>query len=123
MKLLRLLGSPSIRHRASALFAAACVIVTQIDGLLPDKHDGDVPVTRVVVGSVDGQSPTVPTDRPVPHPAYGMHVDHCAHAHAFTSSLSDGPADPSASDTSRPEAPCVQLASVAAPPHSRPPIV
>ena len=118
----RSLFIPSIRRRASALVAALCVVVAQAEHLLPDEHDGDAAVTQVAVGMENAQTPTAPADQSAPDSGHSIHVDHCAHAHVFASSAASAERDVFVSESNGPDTASLWLASITAPPHSRPPI-
>ena len=112
--------TPSIKRRAAALLAAVCVVVAQVEYLVPDEHDGDAAVTQL--GAATDHSPTAPAGPSAPNPGHTVHLDHCAHAHVFASSVPAAEMNSPVSEASRPDTASPWLASVTAPPHSRPPI-
>ena len=108
-------------RRAVALVALLSML-TPIEPLLPDAHDGIAVAPALVDGSLTPPAghhafPSAPT------PEHRTHVDHCSHGHLLTiESRERAPARcalPAGEgfDTSSP-----RLESVSVPPHERPPI-
>lgn len=108
-------------RRGTALLALLSVL-TPVELLLPDAHDGDA-----VAGALDQRATTTPgadqhQNAPRPAPDHRAHVDHCAHAHLLIVGREQPlvPPVPPASqlfDTSSPS-----LESISTAPYQRPPI-
>lgn len=111
-----------IRRRIPALIAALCVVATQVDVLLPDAHDGDVPASHVSGTGTHEEPARSPAGTPASQSEHAAHVDHCAHAHVFASGTSPAATSLSVSGRDVPATAPLALASVGVSPLTRPPI-
>jgi hypothetical protein len=130
----------SIRlHRlVAALVVALAFLVSSVEVLLPELHDGDaggaIAETVIAPCAVGDVGTTMPvshveapgaehdTDAPgVPLSHHGAHVDHCAHSHFATGAAVTAPA-PASVVAARPTTILSTLESVDLPLHQRPPI-
>lgn len=122
MILARILSELSVRRRTAALLTAVCLLSVQVERWLPDQHDGDAPVAQRIAGAGHNNSTESPAGAPTPGPGHSAHIDHCAHAHVFTSAACSDDLESCAANSGVPETASLQLASIAAAPHRRPPI-
>lgn len=124
------------RRICTALFTMLAFMVSSVEVLLPELHDGDAaPRPSWSTATTDNTSAVVEltndevaltTDGTVPgshqktHP--GTHIDHCGHSHAATQAREFIRSIEQRADCIA-EAPNVKLVSVELPPHVRPPIL
>lgn len=110
------------RRRVAALFAAACISVGQAETVLPDAHDGDASASQMAPAADQDGPAKAPGGAPASHQEHAVHVDHCAHAHVYSSTDSLGLEELFSARAAAPVTIASRLASVTISPHSRPPI-
>ena len=122
MILARTFAALSVKRRAAALLAALCVVIAQVESMVPDEHDGDARASQLVVTATTDQDALPGSTQTPPASGHSVHIDHCAHAHVFATGTFAEPCNALPARSGRPDLPSPLLASVTTQPHSRPPI-
>lgn len=109
-------------RRGIALLALLSIL-TPLELLVPDAHDGDAVAAALDQPAASVLAPGQHQNVPLPTPDHRTHVDHCSHAHLLTVVSREqalGPGGPYADQLFDTAAPWLE--SVSAAPHQRPPI-
>ena len=76
-------------RRGASLLALLGLMSASLEMLVPDVHDGDVPVELTTStdnpSHSDDASDRAPAD--LPSPSHAAHIDHCAHSHLLDAGM------------------------------------
>ena len=75
-------------RRGASFLALLGLMSASLEVLVPDVHDGDVPI-EVATTNNPAPSDDAPARTPpgIPSPTHAAHIDHCAHSHLLDAGM------------------------------------